>query len=215
MIGSNTTSSTSRIDSLVSKERSLQYWENVDASDNGMLGGVPARLGPKNSIGRVTHMLLRGLAIHTDVIEPVTKFNDKLRGNSGVRHIFNVGLEAWSPPPEGVRHDLIWIQCCVGYLTDEQLVAFLKRCGQALSPEVGVIVLKDNISTSSSDLFDATDSGLTREDGKFRQLLGIHPSWLPDHQNRPTKGVTPRFLQETSVRPDVCVKATGRCKPHN
>ncbi|KAK8000506.1 hypothetical protein PG990_013106 [Apiospora arundinis] len=205
MIDSNTASSTSRIDSLISKERSLQYWENVDASDNGMLGGVPAVAGFSHTskvdlqgsrsflaklgigmtndrrivahaleggagIGRVTDGLLRGLALHIDVIEPVIKFNDKLRGNSGVRHIFNVGLEGWLPL-EAVRYDLIWIQWCVGYLTDEQLLGFLKQCGQALNPENGVIVLKENISMSGSDLFDATDSGLIREDSKFRQLF--------------------------------------------
>ena len=49
MIGSNPTSSTSGIDSLISKEQSLQYWENVDASDDGMLGGVPTVAGFSNT----------------------------------------------------------------------------------------------------------------------------------------------------------------------
>lgn len=95
------------------------------------------------------------------MIEPIAKFNDKLREISDVRSIFNVGLEEWSPV-EGIQYDLVWIQWCVGYLTDEQLVAFLMRCRQAFSPEKGMIVVKENISTSGSDYFDTTDSSLTR-----------------------------------------------------
>ena len=114
-----------------------------------------------NRIGRVTDGLLRGLASHVDVIEPVAKFNSKLREVAEVRHIFNVGLEDWSPA-DGVQYDLVWIQWCVGYLTDEQLVGFLRRCRQALNPENGLLVMKENLSTSGSDYYDATDSSLTR-----------------------------------------------------
>ena len=95
------------------------------------------------------------------MIEPVAKFNDKLREISDVRSIFNVGLKEWLPV-EGVQYDLVWIQWCVGCLTDEHLMAFLIRCRQALSPANGVIVVKENISTSGSDYFDTTDSSLTR-----------------------------------------------------
>lgn len=34
-------SSQVRPDSLISKDDGLQYWESVDADDNGMLGGIP------------------------------------------------------------------------------------------------------------------------------------------------------------------------------
>lgn len=115
----------------------------------------------QNRIGRVTDGLLRGLASHVDVIEPVAKFNGKLREVAGVRHICNVGLEEWSPA-EGVQYDLAWIQWCVGYLADEQLVGFSMRCRQALNRENGLIVLKENLSTSGVDYYDATDSSLTR-----------------------------------------------------
>lgn len=95
------------------------------------------------------------------MIEPVAKFNAKLREKSGVRHVFNVGLEEWSPV-DGVLYNLVWVQWCVCYLTDDHLVGFLMRCRQALNPENGVIVVKENTSTSGSDYFDDTDSSLTR-----------------------------------------------------
>lgn len=101
------------------------------------------------------------MASHIDIIEPVAKFNTRLRENACVRQIFNVGLEEWLPA-DGVLYDLVWIQWCVGYLTDEHLVGFLMRCQQALNPENGVIVMKENISTSDADYFDDTDNSLTR-----------------------------------------------------
>jgi protein N-terminal methyltransferase len=47
-------------------------------------------------------------------------------------------------------------------LTDEQLVRFLERCKTALSPDDGVIVVKENNSGNTSDNFDELDSSVTR-----------------------------------------------------
>ena len=113
------------------------------------------------SIGRVTEGLLLGVADEVDVIEPFAKFTAALQGKPGVRHIFNVGLEDWQPG-EGVCYDLIWTQWCVGHLNDEQLVAYLKRCSKALSPDGGLIVVKENLSTSGCDYFDEVDKSVTR-----------------------------------------------------
>lgn len=106
-----------------------------------------------------------------DIIEPVAKFAALLQGSTGVRNIFHVGLQDWYPA-EGLCYDLIWIQWCVGYLRDEQLVGYLKRCKTALNPDGGIIVVKENVSTSGSDAFDVMDASITREDGKFLSLFG-------------------------------------------
>lgn len=113
------------------------------------------------SIGRVTEGLLLPLADHVDVIEPVAKFTTKLATKQGVRHVFTVGLEEWQPKDDDV-YDLIWVQWCVGYLTDEQLVSFLGRCKAVLQAEVGCIVLKENVSSSDEDFYDAEDSSVMR-----------------------------------------------------
>lgn len=47
-------------------------------------------------------------------------------------------------------------------MNDEQLVAFLQHCRQSLNPDGGVIVLKENLSTSGCDCFDPEDSSVTR-----------------------------------------------------
>ena len=101
------------------------------------------------------------MADHVDVIEPVAKFAVALQAKPGVRNTFTLGLEEWQPE-DGIRYDLIWMQWCVGYLTDEELVRYLQRCREALDPSAGVIVVKENTSTSGCDLFDDTDSSVTR-----------------------------------------------------
>jgi len=121
-------------------------------------------------IGRVTEGLLLPLADHVDVIEPVAKFTKELSAKDGVRNVFTVGMEKWKPE-EGDIYDLVWVQWCVGYLTDEQLVSFLGQCKASLLADVGCIVLKENVSPNADDLYDATDSSIMRSDAKFKDIF--------------------------------------------
>ncbi len=105
--------------------------------------------------------MLLNVAKEVDVIEPVAKFTAQLDNTPGVRNVFTMGLEEWSPR-EGDQYDIIWIQWCVGHLTDNQLVECLRRCKTAMTPETGLIVVKENLSTSGTDYFDETDSSVTR-----------------------------------------------------
>lgn len=58
--------------------------------------------------------------------------------------------------------DVVWIQWVVGYLTDGDLVRFLRRCGRSLRTG-GVVCLKDNTSgTDEAFQLDRSDSFLTR-----------------------------------------------------
>ena len=120
------------------------------------------------SIGRITSGLLLDVAEQVDVIEPVAKFTAKLQGVAGVRDVFNVGLEGWTPAAaetaggDGLVYDLVWNQWCVGHLTDAQLVSYLATCRTVLNPDGGLIVVKENLSTSDGDVFDDLDSSVTR-----------------------------------------------------
>ncbi|KAI1338410.1 DUF858 domain-containing protein [Xylariaceae sp. FL0016] len=121
-------------------------------------------------VGRVTEGLLLGVGESVDIIEPIAKFTFHLQGKDGIRSIFNVGLEGWKAA-EGTRYDLIWTQWCLGHLTDAQLIKYLEQCKAVLSNEQALIIVKENMSTSGADHFDATDSSVTREDSKYRQLF--------------------------------------------
>lgn len=132
-----------------------------------------------HSIGRITRGLLLSLAEKVDVVEPIKKFTDALADVPGVGEVYNVGLELWKPA-SGAVYDLIWNQWCVGHLTDLQLVAYLRRCGEALRREetgkvTGWIVVKENL-TSEEDVYDETDSSVTR----FVYPVACGAVWRPD-----------------------------------
>lgn len=111
-------------------------------------------------IGRITQGFLVDVAETVDVVEPISKFTAVLDGKSGIGRIFNMGLESWRPQPDD-QYDIIWTQWCVGHLTDEQLVVYLRRCCSVLTPETGFIIVKENLS-NGDDQFDSVDSSVTR-----------------------------------------------------
>ncbi|OAQ95885.1 hypothetical protein LLEC1_02887 [Akanthomyces lecanii] len=192
-------------DGLIDKQAGRKYWENAEASTDGMLGGIPAfqayshisrtdilgsrsflaklNIGVKSGrstvksavdagagIGRITKDLLLSVAEEVDVVEPIARFTEPLKGTKGVRNIFNVGLEDWQPI-EGTKYDLIWTQWCLGHLTDEQVLKYLQVCKSHLTPGTGWIIVKENLSTGMDDMFDETDSSITRLDEKFQALF--------------------------------------------
>ncbi|RKF81600.1 Alpha N-terminal protein methyltransferase 1 [Golovinomyces cichoracearum] len=119
------------------------------------------------SIGRITKGLLLGLAKTVDIVEPIVKFSNVLKGTKGVGEIYSVGLEDWSPT---TKYDLVWNQWCLGHLTDTQLLVHLKKCAEILTPG-GFIVVKENLSTTQEDVFDDLDSSVTRTEEKFLELF--------------------------------------------
>ncbi len=130
-------------------------------------------------IGRITEGLLLGVAEKVDIVEPIAKFSDNLKGKPGIGEIFNVGLEDWPPQEsEEPRYDLIWNQWCLGHLTDAQLTTYLKKCQKVLKTD-GLIIVKENMSTSGEDVFDELDSSVTRyvtsrcDELKGRMLNGV------------------------------------------
>jgi protein N-terminal methyltransferase len=119
-------------------------------------------------IGRVTSGFLAKSCDVVDIVEPVEEFVaeirfgaefKELREKGKIGELFTVGLEDWRP--EKGRYALIWNQWCVGHLKDDQLVEYLRRCGQALV-RGGWVVVKENLSTGESDLYDELDSSVTR-----------------------------------------------------
>lgn len=109
-----------------------------------------------------------------DIVEPINKFAQEAKaaeivGKGTLGEIYVTGLENWKPEQ---RYDLIWNQWCMGHLTDQQLVAYLVRCKDALTVD-GWIIVKENMSTNpeGEDVFDKTDSSVTRTHQKFQQLF--------------------------------------------
>ena len=125
-------------------------------------------------IGRVTAGFLSTVCETIDVVEPIEKFANEVKGaemaGSGqVGNVYVSGLEDWVPEQQ---YDLIWNQWCLGHLKDKELVEHLQRCKKAVTID-GWIVVKENMSTNRDweDIFDKTDSSVTRTNEKFHQLF--------------------------------------------
>nr|POE83744.1 alpha n-terminal protein methyltransferase 1 [Quercus suber] len=47
--------------------------------------------------------------------------------------------------PDAGRYDVIWVQWCIGHLTDDDFVSFFSRAKAGLKPG-GFFVLKENVA---------------------------------------------------------------------
>ena len=84
-----------------------------------------------------------------------------------VQNFFVKGLEAFEPAAN--NYDCIWMQWVLGYLSDDDLVAFFKRCKAALKPN-GICVIKDNMAKKERE-FDEVDSSFTRTRDTYVELI--------------------------------------------
>lgn len=132
-------------------------------------------------LGRVTKGLLlsQSLGIQCcDLVESsptlLSAAPDHL-GDGMAQHcrFFCAGLQLWGPSCR--TYAVVWIQWVLSYLTDVDIVSFLRRCGTSLV-EDGVIVLKENQCVDSDFEVDLDDCCVTRS-GRYWKYL-IHQAGL-------------------------------------
>lgn len=175
------------------------YWEGIPATVNGMLGGfahinVPDISGSdlylrsifkmKNppghgravdcgaGIGRITKHLLQKHFGKVDLVEQCQNFLDRAKENfKGSRKIGDylcLGLQHFSPKPN--TYDVIWCQWVLGHLTDADLENFFQRMAHGLKPN-GVIVVKENVTSSGTVELDEQDSSVTRPEQLLLEII--------------------------------------------
>ncbi|XP_040169243.1 N-terminal Xaa-Pro-Lys N-methyltransferase 1 [Anopheles arabiensis] len=177
-----------------------KYWSNVSPTVDGMLGGfgsisfidirgseqflkqlykqkpAPGRkwaLDCGAGIGRISKNLLLPWFDQVDLVEQDEHFCETARKEladftSKLGTVFNSGLQDFIP--EEGRYDIIWAQWVLGHLTDEDAVQFFVRCAKGLA-RGGMIVIKENFTTSNVVDVDRTDSSVTRPLLQMKQLL--------------------------------------------
>nr|XP_043624559.1 alpha N-terminal protein methyltransferase 1 [Erigeron canadensis] len=129
-------------------------------------------------IGRVTKNLLIRYFNEVDLLEPVSHFLEAARESLvpenlsvSVEHkavnFFCAPLQEFTP--DSGRYDVIWVQWCIGHLSDDDFVAFFKRAKAGLKPG-GFFVLKENLARSGFVL-DNEDKSLTRSHVYFKELF--------------------------------------------
>lgn len=121
-------------------------------------------------IGRITRNLLAKYCSQVDLLEPAAQFVAQARLELAdlpqTIGFYEKGMQDFVFERQ---YAIVWCQWCLGQLPDEVLVDFLKKCAENLVPG-GIIVAKENNSTTE-DLYDDTDSAVTRTDASFRAIF--------------------------------------------
>ncbi|KAG7162540.1 N-terminal Xaa-Pro-Lys N-methyltransferase 1-like [Homarus americanus] len=175
------------------------YWENIPATVNGMLGGFAHINAPDISasdlfirsifkmknppghgravdcgagIGRITKHLLQKHFGKVDLVEQCQNFidraKDNFKGSKKIGKFLCLGLQNFSPEPN--TYDVIWCQWVLGHLTDEDLEDFFRRMGYGLKRN-GIIVVKENVTSSGTVELDEVDSSVTRPENLLLDII--------------------------------------------
>ncbi|CDK24548.1 unnamed protein product [Kuraishia capsulata CBS 1993] len=127
-------------------------------------------------IGRVTRDFLHKQCDKVDLLEPVKSFVDQmevelksLKEKGKIGEIYQIPMQDWEPS-EPNKYYLIWCQWCCGHLPDDAFLIWLDNCKKGLQ-ENGLLVVKENNTSSDDDVFDEEDSSKTRSDKNFRRLF--------------------------------------------
>ncbi|XP_038881057.1 alpha N-terminal protein methyltransferase 1 isoform X2 [Benincasa hispida] len=148
-----------------------------------------------SGIGRVTKNLLIRYFNEVDLLEPVSHFLEAARGslapeNNGASDLhkatnfFCMPLQEFTP--DAGRYDVIWVQWCIGHLTDEDFISFFKRAKLGLKAG-GIFILKENIARSGF-ILDKEDRSITRSDPYYKDLFnqcGLYPFKSRDQKGFP------------------------------
>lgn len=120
-------------------------------------------------IGRVTkHLLLEYFDI-VDVLDQCHKYVAAAReyiASDRVGQYLAVGLQEFRCE---VTYNCVWAQWVLAHLTDDDLVAFLRRLRDGLSAS-GVVVVKENVKSKGFHV-DKDDSSVTRSDSLFKRAF--------------------------------------------
>lgn len=148
-----------------------------------------------SGIGRVTKNLLIRYFNEVDLLEPVPHFLEAARqslvleGVSGTdenraTNFYCVPLQEFTPYPG--RYDVIWIQWCIGHLTDDDFISFFKNAKAGLKPG-GFFIVKENIARNGF-VIDKEDCSITRSDLYYKELFkrcGLHLYKAKDQREFP------------------------------
>ncbi|EME31603.1 methyltransferase [Galdieria sulphuraria] len=201
------------------------YWHKQNPSVDGMLGGysnlsdidvrsslqflqglqLPSTriaLDVGSGIGRVATELLTKMFEQVDLLEPNVHFLELAKQNvsdSQLGRVFRCSMQDFIPEVDR-KYDLIWIQWCIIYLTDEDLVEFLKRCKSCLSAS-GLICIKDNVSRKHF-VVDTNDASITRTSKQYEDLFkqaGLHLVCCQIQENFPRQ-LFPVFMYALGLK---------------
>ena len=123
-------------------------------------------------MGRVTKGLLLRQFKEVDLVEPVGSLLEKAKTyveSKRAINFFEQPLQSFQPEP--FRYDVIWNQWVLLYLPDDDLIAYLRKCAEALR-ENGLICVKENVVMEGQFILDDEDNSITRTHAQYRLRIG-------------------------------------------
>jgi protein N-terminal methyltransferase len=118
-------------------------------------------------VGRVTDSVLRHHFAKTDLVDVAPRLLEAAGSRIPSARLGALALSRMSrlQPPPGSTYDCIWMQYCLGYVIDSDLVALLKRLKACLS-KGGVVIMKETTLRESDETtayhVDAEDLNIIR-----------------------------------------------------
>jgi len=172
-------------------EDAAKYWDKIPPTIDGMLGGFgfishtdisgsklflkyvfkiqeglerQRALDCGAGIGRITGNMLVNYFDTVDLVEQNPKFLEQaktyLKKSMGkIGNFYSVGLQDFCPEPN--TYDVIWCQWVLGHLNNDDLIKFFQNCKKGLKSN-GVLIVKENVTTSDVVEIDKEDSSVTR-----------------------------------------------------
>uniref|UniRef100_A0A6M2E8C4 Alpha N-terminal protein methyltransferase 1 n=1 Tax=Populus davidiana TaxID=266767 RepID=A0A6M2E8C4_9ROSI len=113
--------------------------------------------------------------------------------------------------PDVGRYDVIWVQWCIGHLTDDDFVSFFNTAKIGLKPG-GFFVLKENLARSGFVL-DKEDRSITRSDSYFKGLFsrcGLHLYKSREQKGLPKELFAVKMYALTTDIPKRVIKARSK-----
>lgn len=116
-------------------------------------------------IGRITKLLLLHFADEVHLLEQCESFLNQSLEYIGLERKDRVkqicaSLQSFEPESH-IVYDIIWLQWVTGYLTDDELIAFLVKVTSCLTKQ-GMIFVKDNTVRGEEIDADMNDHSVTR-----------------------------------------------------
>eukprot|EP01006_Ploeotia_vitrea_P058388 TRINITY_DN69331_c0_g1_i1.p1 TRINITY_DN69331_c0_g1~~TRINITY_DN69331_c0_g1_i1.p1 ORF type:complete len:317 (-),score=25.10 TRINITY_DN69331_c0_g1_i1:37-987(-) len=179
--------------------KSVEYWKAQEPSSTGMLGGYgqlnagdlketrefiqelqtvhglgsACCLDCGCGIGRVANNVLVDLFDQVDLLDPCDKhLSVALEGwkttPSKKGQAFSISAQYFHPTPN--RYDLIWLQWCSLYLTDDDFSGLFSRCLKSLKRN-GLVVLKENVTKGNFFTVDRNDNSITRSREHYKMMF--------------------------------------------
>lgn len=202
---------------------STDYWENVEASNEGMLGGygslssldekdtlefISKNIAPSfrqlsldcgAGIGRVSKNVLLKLFDRVSLIESSEKFINYAKDTLPTGRVFylhNTTIQNMSPKPDEVgKYDLVWFQWVLCYADDESLVKIL-NISKRFVHKNGFIGVKENILSNGQKNYDYSDHSMVRSDDEFKEIFkmaGLQIIAIAKQRNFPSTLYTVRM----------------------